>query len=233
MRFPEYLEGHIQNKEDIVKIADTIFGLTTQIECQENDAKEKNMTLLILSGLSGSGKDTIVQALLKKDSRFGWIKTCTTRLRRPEETEGNDPYIRLTEEAFQEALASGDVIEYIEYAGNHYCSLTSIFKKAFEMYRVPILRIDPKGSCFYLNKWREHDVLFDKVNLINVFVVPPSIETLEERLMNRSGDRDFVNKRIAQTMIDLPFVNEAEYIAINETGKLEAVVEDLEKLLLN
>jgi guanylate kinase len=231
MSFPEYLNNHLENKEDLIKVTDIIYGLASHIEEQKKDLEGKNMTLLIIGGLSGAGKDSVVQGLIDKDNRFGWVRTCTTRERRPEETDENDTYIRLTEEAFQNALKDKDVIEWVEYAGNHYCSLTSVFSKAFEKYDIPILRIEPKGSRFYSELWRNKEGMFDKVNLIYVFVVPPSLETLRERLLNRSGDMQFVNKRMAQTEKDIPFVKDAEYIVINETGKLEAVVNDLAELI--
>lgn len=231
MRFPEYLESYIDNKNNLVEITDTIYGLATRIEEQKRDAENKSMTLLIIGGLSGAGKDSVVQGLIDKDSRFGWVRTCTTRERRPEENDENDTYIRLSEESFQKALTGGDVIEWVEYAGNHYCSLTSVFEKAFETYDIPILRIEPKGSRFYSNMWRRNEGIFEKVNLIYVFVVPPSVDTLKERLFTRSRDQVFVDKRIAQMMIDIPFVGDAEYIAINETGKLDLVVEDIASLI--
>jgi len=231
MKFPEYLHSFVEDKNDLVQVTETIYGLLSRIEEQKKDADGKKMTLLIIGGLSGAGKDTITQALIDRDNRFGWVRTCTTRDRRPNETEENDTYVRLTEEAFQKALAGGDVVEWVEYAGDHYCSLTSVFEKAFETYEIPILRIEPKGSRFYSEMWRKREWMFDKINLIYVFVVPPTIEILQKRLLDRSGDPKFVDKRIAQTEIDIPFVCDAEYIAINETGELDWVVDDLIKLL--
>lgn len=231
MKFPEYLHSYIENKDALVNVTETIYGLLPNIEEQKKDAEKKSMTLLIIGGLSGAGKDSIAQALIDRDSRFGWVRTCTTRERRPNETEENDTYIRLTEEAFQKALNGGDVVEWVEYAGVHYCSLTSVFEKAFETYKIPILRIEPKGSRFYSEMWKKREWMFDKINLIYVFVVPPSVDTLQKRLLDRSGDPKFVDKRIAQMMIDMPFVCDAEYIAVNETGKLDLVVDDLIKLL--
>jgi len=231
MNFPEYLNEYVENKNDLIKVTDTIYGFASHIEEQKKDALNKSLTLLIIGGLSGAGKDTVVNGLIAKDKRYGWVRTCTTRPRRPEETDENDAYIRLTEESFQKALASGDVVECVEYAGNHYCSLTSVFEKALDKYDIPVLRIEPKGSRFYNNLWKKRDWLFNKVNLIYVFIVPPNLDILRERLFNRSGDTDFVEKRIVQTAIDIPFVCDAEYIAINETGQLEAVVNDIDSII--
>lgn len=231
MNFPEYLNEYVENKNDLIKVTDTIYGFASLIEEQKRDALNKSLTLLIIGGLSGAGKDSVVNGLIAKDKRYGWVRTCTTRPRRPEETDKNDPYIRLTEESFQKALNNGDVVEYVEYAGNHYCSLTSIFEKALDNFDIPVLRIEPKGSRFYNNLWKKREWLFNKVNLIYVFIVPPTIDILRERLLNRSGDTAFVDKRIIQTAIDIPFVCDAEYIAINETGQLEAVVNDIDSII--
>lgn len=232
MRFPKYLRVHIENEVDWERVGETICGQINKIEHQKKDAEKKSMTLIIISGLSGAGKDSIVNSLINKDDRFGWIRTCTTRTRRPEENDQNDTYIRISENEFQKALSGGDVVEWVEYAGNHYCSLTSVFLKALEDYKYPILRIDPKGSRFYVDLWENNKWLFDKVNLIYFFIVPPTIDSLKERLLQRSGDLAFVEKRLSQTLLDLPFINVAEYVVINETGKLETAVEDIAKIVL-
>ena len=231
MSFPNYLKEYISQDKEIVPINNTIYGIAERVDEQKKDALNKERKLLVVTGLSGAGKDSVVQGLVSADKRFGWIKTCTTRSRRPEENDDNDPYVRLTEEMFQTALKNGDVIESVEYAGYHYCSLSSLFHKAYNFCEIPILRIDPKGANFYTKMWRKNEGIFKDINLVSVFVVPPSIESLKERLLNRSGDPEFVKKRIEQTEIDIPFVGDAEYITINETGKLESVVGDIKKII--
>jgi len=230
MSFPEYLNEHIKNKEDLIRISDTIYGLASRIEAQKKDDK-KTYTMLLITGLPGAGKDSVAQQLIEKDKRFGWIKTCTTRSIRPEEVE-NDPYVRLTEDEFQKAQGDGDVIESVLDAGTHYCSLGSLINKAFEDFDIPILRINPEGAATYSDKWKNEENVFDKVNLICVFVAPRSMDDLRVRLFNRSGgDEKFVEKKIAQAILDLGFINETEYIVINETGKLEMAVDDVASLI--
>ncbi|HSV94886.1 MAG TPA: hypothetical protein VLH94_02880 [Spirochaetia bacterium] len=180
--------------------------------------------------MSGAGKDCVAKGLIEKDKRFGWVKTCTTREQRPEEKE-DDPYIRLTKEEFQKALELGDVIESVSYAGNHYCSLGSVIEKAFGDFDIPILRIDPKGSTTYSEKWQRRENIFDKVNLICVFIAPPTITDLRNRLMERSKSEAFIEERMTQTALDLPFINDTEYIVINETGKLEIAVSDVARIV--
>jgi guanylate kinase len=230
MKFPEYINNFIKDYSDINRKSERIFGIDSKLKEQKEDAKNKKRILLLVTGLSGAGKDTIVRGLLEKDRRFGRIKTCTTRSRRPGETEENDTYIRLTKEEFQKAQKEGDVFESVEYAGNYYCSLSSVFKKAFKDHEIPLLQVDPKGSSFYIDSWRKNEEIFEDINLIFVFIVPPTLDTLKERLFERSGDMSFVEKRLEQTKLDLPFLSEAEYIVINQTGAQEKVVEELLEL---
>lgn len=231
MSFPNYLKEYISQDRKIISVKDTVYGLSERIEEQKEDAQNKERKLLVVTGLSGAGKDSVVQGLVSAGKRFGWIKTCTTRSRRPEENDDNDPYVRITKETFQMAQKNGDVIESVDYAGYLYCSLASLFQDAYNFCEIPILRIDPKGANFYTEMWRKNEGIFKKTNLINIFVVPPSIESLKERLLNRSGDPEFVKKRIQQTEIDIPFVGDAEYIAVNETGKLESVISDIKQII--
>jgi len=145
----------------------------------------------------------------------------------------NDPYIRLTEEQFDEALKSGDVIESNGYVGKRYCSLTSVFEKALENYEIPILRIDPKGTNFYSEMWKRQEGIFKYVNLITIFVAPPSVDDLRKRLKNRPGSTDEdVAKRLIQKDTDILYLNDAEYIAINETDKLDKMVKNIQKLFV-
>lgn len=233
VQFPDYLKPHIKDMEDLISVNESVFGLLPRIEAQKIDAETKQRALLIVTGFSGAGKDVAVNELIKRDSRFGWVRTCTTRDIRPEEI-GNDPYIRLTEEQFDNALKSGDVIESNGYVGKRYCSLTSVFEKALSSYEIPVLRIDPSGTRFYSELWNKQEGIFKYVNLITVFIAPPSIDDLEARLWNRPGSNaEDVNKRLLQKDVDILYLNDAEYIAINETGKLEKMVKNIQSIIVS
>jgi len=231
--FPEYLKPFIVDNEDLVKVNESIYGLQSHMMEQKHDAQAKARTLLIVTGFSGAGKDVAVNALIERDKRFGWVRTCTTRRRRPEENDGNDTYIRLSEEEFQEKLKDGDVIEWIKYSEQHSCSLQSIFERAFACFEIPILRVDPKGTRFYTEMWKKGERFFGDVNLVTVFVAPPSVDDLEVRLWSRPGSNpEEVNKRLALVPGDIPYLSDAEYIAINETDKLNKMVSNIQKLFV-
>ena len=169
VQFPEYLKPYIENMDDLVRVNESVFGLRPRIEAQKLDALNKKRTLLIVTGLSGGGKDTTVRRLTEIDNRFGWVKTCTTRTTvRPDEVEC-DPYIRITEEQFNMVEKSSDFIEGNRYVGGNYCSLLSKFEEIFANFEIPIFRPDPSGSKFYSDKWMNGELFFNDVNLITVF----------------------------------------------------------------
>jgi len=232
VQFPEYLKPFIDNLDDLVNINESVYGLRPNIDEQKRDALAKKRTLLIITGFSGAGKDSAVRKLMEIDSRFGLVKTCTTRSTiRPDELEF-DPYIRLTEEQFDEALKNGDVIESNGYSGGRYCSLTSKFEDIFDNFEIPILRIDPSGTRFYIDKWKNDKLFFNNTNLITVFIATPSVDVLGERLKKRPGtDSDEVAKRLERVNIDISYLRDAEYIAINETDKLEKMVLNIQKII--
>lgn len=232
VKFPEYLMPFIENTEDLIPVNESVYGLLPCINEQKLDARAKKRTMLIVTGFSGAGKDSTVRKLMELDGRFGWVKTCTTRsIIRPDEVEC-DPYIRLTEDQFDEAIKNGDVIESNGYSGRRYCSLNSKFEDIFNNFEIPILRIDPSGTRFYTEKWRQNELFFNNVNLISVFIVTPSIDILGERLKKRPGtDSVEVAKRLEQLKFDIPYLNEAEYICINETDKLEKMVLNIKKII--
>jgi len=232
IQFPEFLIPYIENPSDLIAVNESIYGLRPRIEEQTKDAEHKKRTLLIITGLSGGGKDSTIRKLLETDNRFGWVKTCTTRTTiRPDEVEC-DPYIRISQEQFGEVEKSNDFIEGNRYSGGSYCSLNSKFEEIFQNFEIPVFRPDPSGTVFFSDKWRQNELFFKDFNLITVFIVTPSMEILEERLRNRPGtDENEVIKRLEQFYKDVPYINGAQYIAINETGELDKMVKNIIKLI--
>lgn len=231
-QFPDYLKPYIENMDDLVRVNESVFGFRPRIEAQKIDAESKRRTLLIVTGFSGAGKDSSVNALIDMDKRFGWVKTCTTRERRDGETEENDPYIRISEKEFMEKRNDGDVIEWVWYSEHYSCSLESVFMKAFKNFEIPILRPDPKGTKLYTELWQRQERFFRDVNLITVFVAPPSMKDLEARLWKRKdATAEIVKRRMGMMEVDVPYLCEAEYIAINENDQLDKVVRNIQKLI--
>ena len=114
----------------------------------ENTTLFKNRTIsenkvLLISGVSCAGKDTIVDML---PSKFQRIKTCTTRSARSEE-EKDDPYIRLTEEEFEMQVVDGRFIENERYAEYRYGTRIQELREIIAKKCIPVWRIDPKAPA--------------------------------------------------------------------------------------
>ncbi len=231
MNFPDFIAPYFSKEDEIYKVSEHIWGVAKEVRAQKLDSRQKEKKIIMISGLSGAGKDSIVDELIKSRGEWTRLKTLTTRPRRPEESEEDDPYERVSVGTFEDYLRKGQILEYTEYAGNFYGAKKGMIEKILLANQTPVLIVDPKGASFYHQKWVEGDPLFENATLIYLFVVPPSMTVLKERLLNRSRDPEFVEKRIKQSQDDITHIGQAEYIVINETGKLNDVVEQILEIL--
>ena len=139
--------------------------------------------LLILSAPSGAGKTTLCRSLLRKDQRLSRIVTCTTREPREWETDGID-YHFLDRDTFARRDRQGEFLECAEVYGNRYGTLRSDVIGQLESGRDVLLAIDVCGAD-------QVRACPDMENhLVTVFLAPPSIEELENRLRRRNSERE-------------------------------------------
>src|SRR3954462_8518203 len=127
------------------------------------------MTVLVVTGPSGVGKGTLIRRLLERRPDYRLSVSATTRAPRPGEVHGRDFHF-LTEQEFERRLAAGEFLEHALYAGNHYGTLKE------EVDRAPanrVLEIEVEGACQVRQALRE---------AAQVFIAPPSDETLRKRL---------------------------------------------------
>jgi guanylate kinase len=130
--------------------------------------------LVVISGPSGAGKTSVCKAL-KKDPRVTFSVSATTRPRREGEVDGVD-YRFLTPDEFDSAEERGEFLESATYNGNRYGTLRGPMDDALAAGRVFVLEIEVQGT---------RQLRFRNVPGTYVFVVPPSMEILRERLVNR------------------------------------------------
>lgn len=144
--------------------------------------------LLVVSGPSGVGKTSVVDALSAADADFHFSVSMTTRGARPTEVDGVD-YHFVSRDEFMKAVADGDLLEWAEYGGNLYGTP-----------RTPVLERLSKGDDVLLDIENDgaKQVKASFPEAVLVFLVPPSMEELERRLRRR-GDTDDVQiaKRLA------------------------------------
>lgn len=167
---------------------------------------EIGKNLVVISGPSGCGKDTVVKHILKTDERFVLSVSATTRPKRPTETDGVD-YIFLTAPEFIAKIAGGEFLEHTLYCDNYYGTLKSQIEQKVAEGKVVILVIEVEGAANVKKVYPD---------ALTIFVAPPSLEELERRLRNRGteGD-DVIKQRLFKASEELGFQSSYDYIVEN------------------
>lgn len=178
--------------------------------------------LLLFCGPSGSGKTTIVQHLLKSDKRFAFSVSATTRVKRENETDGID-YHFLSPEEFRRLILQDAFIEWEEvYPGRYYGTLRSEVDKIWKSGKVPLFDVDVEGGVKIKEKFGK--------NLLAVFVQPPSVEALHQRLTARKSETaESFKTRTEKSEHELSYANRFDKIIINDT--LELALSEAQKIV--
>ncbi len=180
--------------------------------------------LVILSGPSGVGKDTILDALRARPRRpdYHYVVTCTTRAPRPGETEGRS-YRFLAPEAFHALRDAGELLESAEVHGNWYGTPRDDVRRGLAAGLDVILKIDVQGA-------RAVKELVPEALLI--FLVPPSLEALFERLRARATESaDELEVRQRNAAIELARQGDYDYVVVNETGQVERTAARIDEII--
>ena len=177
--------------------------------------------LLIVSAPSGSGKSTIVNFLMKEhpEFRLAFSVSATSRPPRGQEQDGVDYYF-LTPEEFRSHIENDDFLEYEEvYEGRFYGTLKSQVEEKLAAGMNVVFDVDVKGGI-NIKKYYGEDAL-------SVFIQPPSIEVLRERLIRRNTDEMAqIEQRLAKAEYEMTFAPQFDRILVNddlEVAKQEAV----------
>lgn len=186
--------------------------------------------LVIISGPSGVGKDTIIDAIRRRETaedRNGdryYVVTCTTRAPRNGEVDGVD-YQFMTRDEFLEMRASRGFLETNEVhrTGNWYGSPRAPVRNALVAGKDVILVIDVQGA----------QVVKEQVSAaLLIFIVPPSLETLFDRLRSRATETaDELEARQRTAAIELARQDDYDYVVVNETGQVERTAERIDEII--
>ncbi len=165
--------------------------------------------LLILSAPSGSGKTTIVKHLLNTIPNLEFSITACSRAKRDCETDGKDYYFISVEE-FKQRITNDDFVEWEEvYPGSFYGTLKSEIERIWAKNHIVILDVDVKGGV-NLKK-----IFGNKA--LSIFVSPPSIEVLKQRLVNRLTETpESLSKRVGKAANEMTYSNQFDKILIND-----------------
>ena len=182
--------------------------------------------LVIISGPSGVGKDTIIDALRARDPKEGgdyhYVVTCTTRSPRPGEIP-DVSYHFLTRDEFHALRDAGELLEANEVHGNWYGTPRREVAQALAAGRDVILKIDVQGARVV--KGRIPDALL-------VFIVPPSMEALFQRLRSRATETaNELELRQRNAAIELARQGDYDQVVTNETGEVDRTAAEIEAII--
>jgi len=179
---------------------------------------------VIISGPSGVGKDTIIEAMQRREPPHPrhYVITVTTRGIREREIDGIS-YHFLSLDDYQRLDTAGGLLEASEVHGNCYGTPRDQVQSALSSGRDAVLKIDVQGA----DKVREivPDALL-------IFVVPPSLEALDARLVGRSTEtpRDLEIRR-SNAAIELSRMDEYDHVVINETDEVDSTAEQIDAII--
>jgi guanylate kinase len=163
--------------------------------------------LYVIVAPSGAGKSTLVNALLEREPDIGLSISYTTRAPRPGEVSGRE-YFFVSLDEFRAMAARGEFLEHAEVYGNWYGTSKRWIEKPRATGSDVLLEIDWQGA-------RAVKSIFPDMSFI--YILPPSIEVLRQRLVKRGKDsKEVIERRLAEAREDLKHVHQADYVIINE-----------------
>lgn len=172
--------------------------------------------IYVIAAPSGAGKSTLVNALCKLDPQVQLSVSHTTRAMRPGEVDGVN-YFFVTTADFQTMIATSEFLEYAQVYENYYGTNINTIKQFLATGKDIILEIDWQGA-------QQIRKLFHEAVLI--FILPPSLPILAERLKKRNTDSaNVIEKRLSVAMDDISHAPEFDYLIINDS--FDAALQDL------
>lgn len=177
--------------------------------------------LVILSGPSGVGKDTVLAAWSAINPRVVRVVAYTTRPQRFGEVNGED-YHFVTTETFTEMAENGDFLEHKVVHGNLYATPRADMEKLLAEGKIAVLKIDVQGAL---------SAMALRPDALTIFLLPPSFEELEARIRRRAADdEDTIRERLANARGELALADRYQHRVVNKD--LETAVAQLEALLV-
>lgn len=164
--------------------------------------------LFVISGPSGAGKGTLLAELRKQRPDLGLTVSATTRSPRPGEVDGTSYYF-LSDEEFRRRIAAGEFVEWAEVHGHLYGTLVSEVKRLLAKGHSLVLEIDVQGA---LNVRKVYP------DAVLVFIEPPSLQVLEERLRGRgTEDEASIELRLTNARHEMELADQYDVRIVNDT----------------
>ena len=163
--------------------------------------------LIIVSAPSGCGKSSVLHCLMQKRDTLRFSVSATTRAPRPGETDGVD-YFFVTREKFDEMVKNGEFLEHAEYVGNCYGTPEAAVNERLEAGYDVYLDIEVQGAM---------QIKAQRPETLMIFVMPPSLEELERRLVTRGTDSmDVIRGRLQQAQEEFKLREQFDFTVVND-----------------
>ena len=174
----------------------------------------------MITGPSGVGKGTLIRGLMQRLPQLELSVSATTRAPRPGERDGID-YHFLSDAEFDRRVAAGDFVEHAEYSGHRYGTLRSELDSRARAGRPVVLEIEVQGA---------RQVRAAMPEAVQVFIAPPSLDALRERLVGRGTDTPAdVEARLRTAQEELQARDEFRHVVVND--RLEDAVDELTSII--
>ncbi len=177
--------------------------------------------LIVISAPSGCGKTTIAKAILSKHPEMLFSVSATTRPMRNGEVNGKDYYF-LTKQEFENCIKDGGLVEWEEIYGNYYGTLKSEIHKALDNGRSMMFDVDVKGALSIRRNFPKDSVL--------VFIEPPGMEVLIERLKNRKTENEeTLKRRLDRVPMELEQGSQFDFKVVNDD--LDSAIAQVDEII--
>jgi guanylate kinase len=176
---------------------------------QPTNTTPRQGKLIIFSAPSGSGKSTLINYLLTQEEGLSFSISCTSRAPRGQEQHGREYYF-LSPEEFRERIARDEFLEYEEvYADKFYGTLKSEVERLSSAGKIVIFDVDVKGGVNIKKYYGDR--------ALSVFIQPPSLEALRERLVGRATDApEVIETRLQRAAFELSLAPQFDRIVVND-----------------
>lgn len=164
-------------------------------------------SLIVFSGPSGVGKDTILKKLCEKNKNIKVSISATTRSKREYEKDGKDYYF-LTKSQFLDLVNNNQMLEFADYCNNYYGTPLQPVENFLNMGFDVVLEIETEGAFKIINNYPD---------VVSIFVLPKSLEVLKDRLLGRASDnKESILKRLSKAKSEIQKANRYQYVVIND-----------------
>ncbi len=174
----------------------------------------------IISGPSGSGKDSVMKKVFEKQPDIAFSISSITRDMRPGEVEG-EKYNFISRERFEQMIKNDELLEHNVFVGNYYGTPKAPVINCIENGKDMLIEVDVNGAEQIREKMPE---------AVSIFIMPPSLEVLKKRLTGRGTDSaEVIEKRLNEALREIASAKDYDYIVVNDD--LETAADDFVKIM--